>query len=414
MSGLLSLVLVLTAAPLSAADDDVVLQRSRLQLNRVIKELMDEKQALSRAKGEEKGLLAELDAIDRKLARTGERLGSLTRQRESAEKELPKLAAQVEQGRARVMEMRRRLQAHVRLMYGLGGQGAVKVALSQNDAGHLRQSVLYYGRLIKSRNARFKAFNESIQALNKSVSDHKALVAMVADLANELEAERRQELERRGQRKELLEILQRETEYRQQKVEELTLARSSLTSFMEKLAGALDFKPDIEEPEAVPAPSAAPKQSSSYAFKPGRQLDAAPEPRRKKRRSGAVGGRKITKAKGMLPPPVNARAEERKPGLFFRIGKNSPVRAVHGAQVVYADWFRGYGLLVILNHGDNIYSLYGHNGKLLVTPGDRVEANQLIAHTGDTGSLEGIPGLYFEIRRRGQVVNPKRWLASIK
>jgi murein hydrolase activator len=418
LPGFLILFSVSVSASLWAVDDDYQLQRNRLQLNRVIKQLMAEKKALRKTKGEEQGLLTDLDAIDQKLANTGKRLDFLARQRERAENDLPRWAEEIRTGRLLVAEMRMQLKSHLRLMYGLGGQGVVKVAFSQEDSARVRQSVLYYGRLIKSRNAKFRIFQDSIQKLNQSVLEHQNLVKKVEELSDQLMAEREQELEHREQRAALLDNLRLEKELHQQKVEELTIARSSLTSFMEKLSGALASTPDmarsvpddVSEFASVPSPVASPKQNFVVA-EAERYVRRAPEPRRKYRKKIRK-ERKITQNKGRLSAPVSVAGQTRKPGLFFRISQNSPVKAVHRAQVVYADWFRGYGQLVILNHGDNIYSLYGHNKKLLVTPGDWVQTNQTIARTGDTGSLEGIPGLYFEIRRRGQAENPKRWLAS--
>ncbi|MBF0193620.1 MAG: peptidoglycan DD-metalloendopeptidase family protein [Magnetococcales bacterium] len=416
---------VLFPWPVLADEGEYDVQRSRLQLNRVIKQLVEEKKALGLKEVEKKGLLADLDKIDRSLAKTETQLVFLAKQQQKAQGDLPLLEEQIEIGRYRVAEMQRQLKAHLRLMYGLGGQGVVKVAFSQDNSSRVRQSVLYYGRLIKSRNAKFKAFNQSVEELNRSVEQHKNLVAKVSDLSEKLSAEREIALKNRIKRGEMLQTLQQEAKYHQKKIDELSRSRSSLSSFMERLSNALSAnitKPDIiideekEEAEqhnsSVPTPSTVPKQiytqnqASNYA-------ETAAKPRRKLRETKRVSNKKITRIKGQLPLPVWAQGFSRKPGLFFQIAKNSPVKAIHNAQVVYADWFRGYGLLIILNHGDNIYSLYGHNSRLLVVPGDHVEASQVIAHTGDTGSLEGVPGLYFEIRERGKAVNPNRWLAKM-
>jgi murein hydrolase activator len=411
--GLMGSVLFFSGS-LWAEEDDLKLQRNRLQLNRVIKQLMTEKKALSKAKGEEKGLLADLERIDKKLDNTQKRLVFLDRQRQRAKNDLPKWAKEVEVGRLRVDEMRQQLMAHLRLMYGLGGQGIIKVALSQEDSSRVRQSILYYGRLIKSRNAQFKIFQDSIKSLNRSVLEYENLVSKVEKLSEELTQERQKGIEERRERTALLKKLQQENISREQKVVELSAARLSLSSFMEKLSGALSSTPEGVQREPEPAPLLLPTVAPKYAVDGGeadRHRMVVPEPRRRLVKKNDR-SRRITQIKGQLPTPVQAVGRTRKPGLFFRVAQNSPVKAVYRAQVVYADWFRGYGLLIILNHGDHIYSLYGHNKKLLVTPGDQVEAFQTIANTGDTGSLEGIPGLYFEIRRRGQAENPKRWLVS--
>lgn len=115
---------------------------------------------------------------------------------------------------------------------------------------------------------------------------------------------------------------------------------------------------------------------------------------------------------GTFMEPVNVSSTKRSSGLFFRVQENSDVVAAAKGKVVYAGWFRGYGLLTILNHGSRVYSLYGHNRDLLVAKGDSVEPGQVIAKSGKTGSADGIPGLYFEIRKGNKPENPKRWLVK--
>jgi len=76
--------------------------------------------------------------------------------------------------------------------------------------------------------------------------------------------------------------------------------------------------------------------------------------------------------------------------------------------VVFADWLRGAGLLVILDHGDGYLTLYGHNQSLLKNPGDFVNAGEIISTVGNTGGQQ-TPALYFAIRQQGKPVNPAQW-----
>lgn len=414
--------------------DEEVLQRSRLRMNRVVKQLMDEKKAWSKTKEEEDGLLVELEEIDKKMAAVETRLAFLDKQRQRADQDLPRFAEQVRQGQVRVEEMRHQLNAHLRLMYGLGGQGMVKIAFSQEDSSRLRQGVLYYGRLIQARNARFKAFQQSVQTLNHSVAEHQSLVDKVAALSQELSAEKYEDLIRRQRREALLDSLREEQSFRERKITELRSARSSLTHFMQRLSRLLEKEEgseidsfaalgpipsvDVERRRPAPTPTALPKQNTSVRSS-DTVVIASPEPlrrreehREQKEEEEIQETDSILDVKGHLSLPVDGQGQERKPGLFFHVEEGTPVRAVHQARVVYADWFRGYGLLVILDHGHHIYSLYGHNRTLLVTPGDWVMAQQVIAQTGDTGSLEGVPGLYFEIRQQGEAENPRYWLSA--
>jgi septal ring factor EnvC (AmiA/AmiB activator) len=84
------------------------------------------------------------------------------------------------------------------------------------------------------------------------------------------------------------------------------------------------------------------------------------------------------------------------------------VRAVHAGRVVFADWFRNLGLLIILDHGEGYMSLYGYNQSLLKKPGDWVLAGEPIAYVGDSGG-QTVPAVYFEIRHNGTPVDPALW-----
>ena len=95
-----------------------------------------------------------------------------------------------------------------------------------------------------------------------------------------------------------------------------------------------------------------------------------------------------------------------------RIGTESgaEVHAIHAGRVIFADWFRNLGLLIILDHGAGYMSLYGYNQNLLKKTGDWVPAGEIIAYAGDSGGQEE-PAVYFEIRHNGKPMDPARWVA---
>jgi len=96
-------------------------------------------------------------------------------------------------------------------------------------------------------------------------------------------------------------------------------------------------------------------------------------------------------------------------GLFIRAAEGAEVRAVAGGEVVFADWLRGFGNLLVVDHGDDFLSVYGNNQALLKETGQRVAPGEIVATVGNTG---GNPesGLYFELRHQGQAFDPIRWV----
>jgi septal ring factor EnvC (AmiA/AmiB activator) len=97
-------------------------------------------------------------------------------------------------------------------------------------------------------------------------------------------------------------------------------------------------------------------------------------------------------------------------GLFIRATEGADVKAIATGQVVYADWLRGFGNLLVLDHGDGFLSVYGNNQSLLKEAGQTVRPGDVVATVGNSG---GNPesGLYFEIRHQGQAFDPLRWVA---
>ncbi len=129
---------------------------------------------------------------------------------------------------------------------------------------------------------------------------------------------------------------------------------------------------------------------------------------RKGRLPWPVEGRVVTKFGVEKHPQFNTST--RNNGIDIApLKKDAVVKAVHAGKVVYADYFQGYGNLLILDHGLSYYSLYGHCSSFLAAIGDLVEAEQPLAVSGDTGSLKGV-SLYLEIRNKAKPLDPLKWL----
>ena len=129
--------------------------------------------------------------------------------------------------------------------------------------------------------------------------------------------------------------------------------------------------------------------------------------------------------KGLLQPPVpgkitgfygleksgELKSANFNNGIDILAEPGEPIRAVYGGHVIYADWFKGYGNMIIIDHGDNYFTIYAHAQELFKAKGDPVETDEVIGTVGDTGSLAGTV-LYFEIRHHGKSIDPLAWLKS--
>lgn len=135
--------------------------------------------------------------------------------------------------------------------------------------------------------------------------------------------------------------------------------------------------------------------------------------------------RYFVEKKGLLKMPVNGRimsffgtstdnefnVETFHTGIKVRAERGDPVQAVAEGRVIFSDWLKGFGNLIIIDHGSSYYTLYGHTEEVFKQKGDRVEEREVIATVGDTGSLTG-PALHFEIRHKGEPLNPVGWLSK--
>ena len=128
----------------------------------------------------------------------------------------------------------------------------------------------------------------------------------------------------------------------------------------------------------------------------------------------------LADAKGKLPWPLKGKVLNRfgasqsayplsQQGWLIATPEGSDVVAIHGGQVVFSDWLKGYGLVIIIDHGDSFLSLYGQNQALYLSVGDYAAAQQLIASSGKSGGNTQA-ALYFSLRKQGKPLNPKQWL----
>jgi septal ring factor EnvC (AmiA/AmiB activator) len=136
-------------------------------------------------------------------------------------------------------------------------------------------------------------------------------------------------------------------------------------------------------------------------------------------------GKNFISSKGLLPVPVKGKVvlsygrnvidrlnmEMFRNGIDIQAGRGEPVRSVYSGRILFSEWYKGYGNLMIIDHGDHYYSVYGHLEERFKLKGEKVDTGETIGTAGDTGSVTGT-GLYFELRHRGKPMDPAEWIKT--
>ncbi len=293
------------------------------------------------------------DELDRLEARRGELAGALEGQREA-------------------------LAVLMRSAYALGRSEELKLLLQQEDVGTIARVLAYHRYFQRARIERIDGLLEDLAELAEV---QQAILAQAGVLeATRLERER--ELARleaqRAERAELLTDLDRVLKDQQARLLALGKDERGLSSLLERLR---DVFADI------------PKQISG----------AEPFAR--------LRGRMPWPLQGTLATGFGARDDggRKLSGLLIAAKAGAPVQAIARGRVAFADWLKGYGMLLILDHGDGYMSLYGYNESLVREVGDWVGAGETIAHSGASGG-QSSPALYFELRHQGKPIDPQPWL----
>ena len=369
----LAVTLLTSFAPATGADDAEQLRRLRSRIEALQKELNDtrdqrdavreELQRQERRIGE---LLRRLREIDTRLAHDGDTLDALTR---DATAERRQLDAQMQA-----------LATQVRAAYTSGRDEPLKLVLNQESPAAVSRLMTYYRYLNTARLAR-------VTQLRQTVGRIEALQNAIGAQTQALASARKEQL----QEKSALEAA------RQRRTELLAQLDRRVRNQSEEIAR---LKTDEQRLERLL------QEIKSYTL---------PTP------PGLPTATRFAQAKGRLPLPlagrVLARYGETKQvgdltwrGIFVAAPEGGQIQAVFRGRVAYADWLRGFGLLLILDHGDGYMTLYGHNQSLHRQVGDWVEAGQPIAAAGRTGDAPA-SGVYFEIRHNGKPYDPLQWSA---
>lgn len=355
---------------LSPTPDPSAAQRLA-ELRLEIEQLADERDRLA---GEEQGVLVRLDSLAAQARLLDARLEELDLLARQSTGELSRLIQQEEQAVIDLDQARRHLRVSVRLLQRAGPLARLRPLLGAEDATTLTAG-LRAGHELSSRLEREV---QRVEAGWRQVHDvrearEKREIELTQLRKDTLQA--RQEMESAIQaRRDLLRSIRRETAVRGAAIEELARARSALEEIL--AGGSGEDLPGLD----------------IHQFR-----GVLPMP---------VAGRVIRGFGDRLNPRFGTRLPH--PGWDIQVPHGLSVRAPFDGNVVYADWMRGYGLLLVIDHGHGVHTVYAHLSVILVQTGRRISQGQSLGRVGDTGSLQG-PYLYLEVRVQGKAADPADW-----
>ncbi len=377
------------AAP-HAADAQASEQRLR-ELRGRIEKLQASLAAAEESRGEAAGLLRE---SDRAMSEAHRRLFELRQRRSALEAELAGIEQREGAARSDLAHQQALAGRLLRLQYMQGAPDRLRLALEGRDAAQAARHLQYYGYIQRSRADLIATLRRKSDALRALEAGARARRDELADNEAQQVQESRRLERQRAARAATVARLAGEISRNRRQIGRLKRDEARLTRLVREIARAL----------AAPA-----KPGRSR----GRTVDRVAD--------ASLASQPFAKLKGKLRLPVrgelmNRYGERREgsgtkwKGLFIRAVTGETVRAVADGLVVYADWLRGFGNLLILDHGGGFMSLYAYNEGLLRRVGEKVSAGDPVANVGASGeSAES--GLYFELRRDGNPFDPLKWTA---
>jgi murein hydrolase activator len=349
---------------------------------------------------------AELQQTEAEIAKLKKLLGTLQQDMSELETQLKKseseigrlrresqeLEQQIRDGESRLQDMQRQAEGlhaaleaqqdqiarQARSAYMAGQQDYLKLMLNQDDPSRVARMMRYYEYVSRARSEEIAEYRNTIEQIRQASVDIVREQNRLQDNRERLAGQQREIQAQQANRNQLLAGMRGERRTQEQQLK----ARESERAELAKLIKSLD-----EAITSIPTPA---------------------------------GNLPFAQAKGKMPLPIRGTIQARFgsqrggdarlkwDGLLISASEGAGVHAIHGGRVVFADWLRGSGLLLILDHGGGYLSLYGHNQTLLREVGAWVQPGEAVATVGSSGGL-GSPSLYFSIRHQGRPLDPLAW-----
>jgi septal ring factor EnvC (AmiA/AmiB activator) len=370
-----SVLLLIFSSPSFAADTD------KEKLDNLKRSISSLEKRLDKRNREKNTLVNELKKVELEAAKTGKSIRQLNTKINRRINKLSSLENQQHDLQKNIKNQNSTISEHLAAAYKIGDQEPIKLLLNQEDPQQLSRLFKYYSYFLEARNKKIVAYITDVETLSGLMAEVRQQKLLLDSSKKELVQDQKQFLVVGKRRSAALKKLTISLQSDKAKLDKLLAERAELEELLNTVEVAVS--------DLVLAPP------------PGQQT--------------------FVSQKGLLQWPLKGRVAHsygsqrsgslRWEGWMIGAKSGQTVNAVHDGQVIFSNYLRGFGLLIILNHGDGYMTLYAHNEELLKDTGDWVLSNETIARAGNSGGLDK-PALYFEIRKQGQPADPKVWLGK--
>lgn len=411
LRALLLAVAVLGASPL-AAQSSKEAERKLQKLRSELKGVAQERRNLEGQRGQASRQLRE---ADEKVARTGRVLAQTETALQRETRAMNELQAKRDALQAGLEQQRAELASLLRAAYRIGNNAPLKLLLSQDRVADANRSLAYHRYLQRERAQR-------IQSLTADLTELQRVETEIVERRKALEGTRQQQKQQvatladdRRARAATVATLDERYKDRSEREKALGQDAKALETLLANLRAAA-ARAEAER-RAAARRAAAEKAAADKADRAAAASGTRPPPRATKTppavasapppKVGGLGwplsGNLLARYGGKLP---DGRTSS---GVLIGAPAGSTITAVADGTVVFSDWMTGYGMILIVDHGNGYMSLYAHNDTLLRDAGATVKKGEAVAKVGNSGG-QGVTALYFELRRNGQPIDPGSWL----
>lgn len=352
-------------------------------------------------------LNAQLSEVETLYGRSAALLKALQTQVEIKRENLLKIQQEILKSSAEVTKQNKELAGQMKAAYAMGQKEKLKLLLNQQDPTVSSRMLVYYDYLNKARLVKLASISETMQRLDQLSKQQEQETKTLESSLQQKQAEQIAVDGVRKRRTELLSQLKTDFSSNEQQIIYLKESENKLKNLVSSLQRSTsDLTFEVEQAKKT-------HQATETSSEPPKDLPGSGDDFSK------LNG-DFSALKGQLPWPVkgrlsnkfgSARTESTESiwdGVLIDASEGTEIRAITSGKVVYSDWLRGYGLLIIIDHGKGYMTLYAFNQSLYRQVGEWVEVGEVIASVGQSGGRSH-SGLYFGIRNNGKPVDPLEW-----